>query len=192
MSKNVYTFGFLIFIATMLVFFGVYFFGYNTNYFNTSMLLNAFLMPALYTLGAYFSVSTYKKEVKEIGFRDAFGRAFKPMFIGGILSMASIFGFLNFIDTDAKDTLNFQFVERNKKELTEIYQKQRSIMKTEKEKQDLDKDYQKSMQSFSPEMVKDKDMFNFRQFTYYFAAVLVFYTILSTFFGSFFRSRVEA
>jgi hypothetical protein len=114
------------------------------------------------------------------------------MFIGGILSMASIFGFLNFIDTDAKDTLNFQFVERNKKELTEIYQKQRSIMKTEKEKQDLDKDYQKSMQSFSPEMVKDKDMFNFRQFTYYFAAVLVFYTILSTFFGSFFRSRVEA
>ena len=192
MSKNVYTFGFLIFIATMLVFFGVYFFGYNTNYFNTSMLLNAFLMPALYTLGAYFSVTTYKKEVKEIGFRDAFGRAFKPMFIGGILSMASIFGFLNFIDTDAKDTLNFQFVERNKKELTEIYQKQRSIMKTEKEKQDLDKDYQKSMQSFSPEMVKDKDMFNFRQFTYYFAAVLVFYTILSTFFGSFFRSRVEA
>ena len=76
MSKNVYTFGFLIFIATMLVFFGVYFFGYNTNYFNTSMLLNAFLMPALYTLGAYFSVTTYKKKVKEIGFRDAFGRVF--------------------------------------------------------------------------------------------------------------------
>ena len=54
-----------------------------------------------------------------------------------------------------------------------------------------DKDYQKSIQSFSPEMVKDKDMFNFRQFTYYFAAVLVFYTILSTFFGSFFRTKTS-
>jgi hypothetical protein len=54
-------------------------------------------------------------------------------------------------------------------------------MKTEKEKQDLDKDYQKSMTSFSPEMVKKIDMFTFRYFTYYFAAILVFYTILSTF-----------
>ena len=192
MIKNVYAVGFVLFIANMLVFFGAYFFAYNTNYFNTSMLLNAFALPALYTFAAYLSVNSLKKEKGILGFKDAFGRAFKPMCIGGILSMASIFGFLNFIDTDAKDTLNFQFVERNKKELTEIYQKQRSIMKTEKEKQDLDKDYQKSMQSFSPEMVKDKDMFNFRQFTYYFAAVLVFYTILSTFFGSFFRSRVEA
>ena len=70
--------------------------------------------------------------------------------------------------------------------------KLRNVSNPEQSVQDLDKDYQKSMQSFSPEMVKDKDMFSFRQFTYYFAAVLVFYTILSTFFGSFFRSRVEA
>ena len=189
MSKNVYTIGFLLFIANMLLFFAAYFFAYNTNYFNTSMLLNAFALPALYTFFAYWSVNSLKKEKGTLSFKDGFGGAFKPMFIGGLLSMISIFGFLNFVDTDAKDTLNFQFVERNKKELTDIYQKQRSIMKTEKEKQELDKDYQKSIQSFSPEMVKDKDMFNFRQFTYYFAAVLVFYTILSTFFGSFFRSK---
>ena len=62
-------------------------------------------------------------------------------------------------------------------------------MKSQKEVEELDKDYQKSMKSFSPEMVKDKDMFTFRQFTYYFAAVLVFYVILSTFFGSFFRNK---
>ncbi len=191
MSKNVYTIGFLLFIANMLLFFAAYFFAYNTNYFNTSMLLNAFALPALYTFFAYWSVNSLKKEKGPLGFKDAFGAAFKPMFIGGLLSMIGIFGFLNFVDTDAKDTLNFQFVERNKKELTDIYQKQRSIMKTEKEKQELDKDYQKSIQSFSPEMVKDKDMFNFRQFTYYFAAVLVFYTILSTFFGSFFRTKTS-
>lgn len=189
MVRNVYAVGFVLFIITMLIFFGAYFFAYDTNYFNTSLLLNAFLLPAVYTFAAYLSVNSLKKEKRALSFKDAFGRAFKPMFIGGFFAMFSIFGFLNFGDTEAKNTLNFQFVERNKKELTEIYQKQRSVMKTEKEKLDLDKDYQKSMQSFSPEMVKNKDMFTFRQFTYYFAAVLVFYTILSTFFGSFFRSK---
>ena len=189
MSKNVYAVGFLLFAATMLVFFGVYFLGYNTHYFTTSLMLNAFLLPAIYTLVAYFSVSAYKKEHQVVGFREVFGQAFKPMFIGGFLSMFSIFGFLNYGDTDAKALLNFQFVERNKKELTDIYQKQRTVLKSDKEKAELDRDYQKSMKSFSPEMVKEKDMFTFRQFTYYFAAVLVFYTILSTFFGSFFRNR---
>lgn len=189
MTKNVYAVGFLLFIITMVVFFGVYFFGYNTHYFTTSLLVNAFLLPAIYTLGAYISVNALKKEQHDLGFKDAFGRAFKPMFIGGLLSVVCIFGFLNYADTDAKALLNYQFVERNKKELTEIYHKQRAVLKSDKEKTELDKDYQKSMSSFSPEMVKDKDMFTFRQFTYYFAAILVFYTILSTFFGSFFRSR---
>lgn len=191
MTKNVYAVGFLLFVITMLVFFGVYFFGYNIHYFTISLLVNAFLLPAIYTLGAYASVNALKKEKKDIGFREAFGRAFKPMFIGGFFSVLSIFSFLNYADTDAKALLNYQFVERNKKELTDIYHKQRSVLKSDKEKIALDKDYQKSMSSFSPEMVKDIDMFTFRQFTYYFAAILVFYTILSTFFGSFFRSRTE-
>lgn len=191
MKKNVYSIGLLLFIANMAVFLGAYFFAYNINYFNTSMLLNAFALPAIYTLFAYWSVQSVRKDKGALGFREAFGSAFKPMFIGGFLSMFSIFSFLNFVDVDAKNTLNYQFVERNRKELTDIYHKQRSIMKTEKEKIELDRDYQKSIKSFSPEMVKNKDMFNFRQFTYYFAAVLVFYTILSTFFGSFFRSKTS-
>lgn len=189
MTKNVYAVGFLIFIVTMLVFFSVYFLGYTTNYFNISMLLNAFLMPAIYTLGAYISVTAYKKEVKEIGFRDAFGRAFKPMFIGGLLSMFSIFTFLNFVDTDAKDLLNHQYVERQKTELTNEYTKAKQILAKEEDKVELEKKYQERLESFSPELVKDKDMFTFKNFTYYFAAVLVFYTILSTFFGTFFRNK---
>ena len=51
------------------------------------------------------------------------------------------------------------------------------------------KKYQERLPSFAPELVKDKDMFTFRNFTYFFAAVLVFYTILSTFFGTFFRNK---
>lgn len=189
MFKNVYSTGLLLFAVTMAVFFGVYFFGYNTHYFITSLMVNAFVLPALYTLGAYFSVNSLKKQQPALGFRAAFGRAFAPMFIGGFLSMWSIFAFLNYADPEAKSLLNYQFVERNKKELTEIYVKQKSVLKNKAEIAELEKDYQKSMQSFSPEMVKDKDIFTFRQFTYYFAAVLVFYTILATFFGSFFRSK---
>ena len=40
------------------------------------------------------------------------------MFIGGFLSMFSIFAFLNYGDTDAKDLLNHQYVERQKQSLT--------------------------------------------------------------------------
>lgn len=189
MTKNTFSFGLVLFALTMTVFFGVYFLGYNTHYFTTSLMVNAFVLPALYTLGAYYAVHTLKKQQPSFGFRTAFNRAFVPMFVGGLLSMWSIFAFLNYADPEAKRLLNYQFVERNKQELTEIYTKQKSILKDEKEKVELEKDYRKSMQSFSPQMVKDKDMFTFRQFTYYFAAVLIFYTILATFFGSFFRSR---
>lgn len=189
MTKNVYSIGLLLFGLTMVLFFGVYFFGFNAHYFTTTLMVNAFVLPAVYTLGAYLSVHSLKKIQPSLSFKEAFGRAFKPMFVGGFLSIVSIFSFLNYVDTTAKDVLNFQFVERNKSELTEIYQKQRSIMKNQKDIAELDRDYQKSMQSFSPEMIKDKDMFTFRQFTYYFAAILIFYLILSTFFGSFFRTR---
>ena len=56
---------------------------------------------------------------------------------------------------------------------------------------DLETRYQQRKESFAPKMIAGKDMFNFRQFTYYFAAILLFYVILSTFFASFFRSRTE-
>lgn len=189
MFKNVYSIAVLLYILTMVIFFGVYFWGYTDQYFIISLLVNAFVLPAVYTLGAYASVYTLKKEKQHLGFRDAFGRAFKPMFLGGFFSVISICSFLNYADQEAKALLNYQFVERNKTELTEMYHKQRSVMKSEKEKQELDKDYQKSMGSFAPNMVKNIDMFTWRSFTYYFAAILLFYVLLSTFFGSFFRSR---
>ena len=189
MIRNVYTIGLVISITTMLIFFALYFFGMNVDYFNNSLLLNAFLLPAVYLAGAFLSVNSVKKAGIKIGFRDAFGRAFKPMFIGGFLSILSIFLFLNYVDEDAKDLLNFQYLERQKTELNNEYHKAKQTLVKKEDLQELDQKYQERLQSFSPEMVKDKDMFNFRQFTYYFGAILVFYVILSTFFGSFFRSR---
>lgn len=191
MVKNVYAVGFMLFIATMVLFFGMYFFGMNVDYFNNSMLLNAFLLPVVYVAGAYYSVSSAKKLGFPMGFRAVFGSAFKPMFIGGLFSMLTMFVFLNFVDKDAKDLLNFQYIERQKTELNKEYEKAKIGLKEEAERKELDKNYQARLQSFSPEMIKGKDMFSFRQFTYYFGAVMVFYVILSVFFGSFFRSRIE-
>lgn len=191
MIQNVYTIGFYLFIATMVVFFGMYFFGMNTDYFNNSLLLNAFLMPIIYVAGAYISVNSVKRTGVRMGFRDVFGRAFKPMFVGGFLSMVTMFLFLNFADPAAKHLLNFQYLERQKTELDAEYNKAKQVMKSPEEIAELEINYHQRKQSFSPEMIKDKDMFNFRQFTYYFAAVLVFYVILSTFFASFFRNKTE-
>lgn len=189
MTKSVYGIGILLFVATMLIFFAMYFFGMNTDYFNNSLLLNAFLMPAVYLAGAYYSVHTEKQKGIPMGFRDVFGRAFKPMFVGGFLSIITMWLFLNFADPVAKDLLNYQYIERQKTELNKEYIKAKTGLKDEAAKAELDQKYHQRLESFSPEMVKDKDMFTFRQFTYYFAAILVFYVILSTFFGSFFRNK---
>ena len=191
MVKNVYGVGFVLFIVTMLIFFSMYFFGMNVDYFSNSMLLNAFLLPAVYVVGAFLSVNAAKKEAVPMGFRAVFGRAFKPMFIGGLLSVVTMFLFLNFVDKDAKDLLNYQYIERQKTELNNEYEKAKSALDKQEEKAELEKKYQDRLKSFSPEMIKDKDMFSFRQFTYYFGAIMVFYVILSVFFASFFRSRIE-
>lgn len=191
MVKNVYGVGFLLFIATMLIFFSMYFFGMNVDYFSNSMLLNAFLLPAVYVAGAFLSVNAAKKEGVPMGFRAVFGHAFKPMFIGGLLSVVTMFLFLNFVDKDAKDLLNYQYIDRQKTELNNEYEKAKSTLDKPEEKAELEKKYQERLKSFSPEMIKDKDMFSFRQFTYYFGAIMVFYVILSVFFASFFRSRIE-
>lgn len=190
MNKNVYVVGFVLFIITMLIFFGMYFFGMNVNYFNNSMLINAFVFPLIYTFVAFFSVNSAKKQQNYMSFRNAFGRAFKPMFLGGLLSILFMYFFLNFVDSDAKNLLNYQYVERQKSELNKEYQSAKKILAKDQDQKELDEKYRERLASFSPEMVKDKDMFTFRQFSYYFAAILVFYVILSTFFGSFFRSRI--
>ncbi len=191
MTKNVYTIGFVLFIATMVIFFGLYFFGMNTNYFDNTMLINSFVMPVLYLAGSYASVHIVRKTGVSMGFREVFGRAFKPMFVGGFLSVVTMFLFLNFVDPAAKDLLNFQYLDRQKTEMDKEYNTAKPMLKTDEQKADLEKEYAENKLRISHEMTKDKDFFSFRQFSYYFAAILVFYVILSTFFASFFRSRSE-
>lgn len=189
MVNNISGIGLMIYAATMLIFFSLYFFGMNIDYFNNTVILNAFLLPAVYLAGAFYSVQAWKKEGGLMNFTTIFGRSFKPMFLGGLLSILTMFAFLNFVDKDAKNLLNYQYIERQKTELNNEYEKAKMFLEEKEEIAELDKSYNMRLQSFSPEMVKDKDMFSFRQFTYYFGAIMIFYVILSVFFASFFRTR---
>ena len=145
--------GLVLFGATMLIFFTVYFFFSGVNYFETSMIANAFILPIFYAGVAFWSVKS-EWNVRKLGFKDGFKRAFMPMFLGGFFSVISIFIFLNYVDTDAKDLLNYQFVQTNKNKLEQTYKEEIARLKDGKEKEQLEKDYQKSIQSFNTNQVK--------------------------------------
>jgi len=188
MTKSPVTLGILLFGATMLIFFVVYWFFSGITYFETSMIVNAFILPVLYAGTAFWSVKS-RWNNHRLGFKEAFKRAFVPMFVGGFLSVASIFVFLNFVDTDAKKLLNYQFVQTNKKKLDDTYKAEKSRLISEKDIKELEEDYQKNLQSFNDNQVKGKDMLTASHFSGYFAAILIFYLVLSLFFGAFFRTR---
>ena len=181
--------GVILFILTMIIFFVVYYFFNGVDYFTNSMNVNAFVLPVLYCAVGVYSVRSLWKTGQFMSFKTAFSRAFQPMFIGGFLSILSIFAFLNFVDPGAKDVLNHQFIERNKQELVDVYTKEKARLSSEKEIKELEKDYQKSMKSFSDEQVKDKDMLTFSHFSAYFAGILVFFVIISLFLGAFFKTK---
>ncbi|MBK1896814.1 DUF4199 domain-containing protein [Chryseobacterium paridis] len=188
MTKSPSTLGIILFIATMIVFFIAYYFFSGIHYFDTSLKINAFVLPVIYAATAFWSVKSHWNNHK-MGFREAFKRSFVPMFIGGILSIFSIYAFLNFVDTDAKKLLNYQYVERQKSELDSEYKSARKILKHQKDIDELDQKYRERVQSFSPQAVKGKDMLTASHFSGYFAAILIFYVVLSLFFGAFFRTK---
>lgn len=188
MTKSPVTLGILLFGATMLIFFVVYWFFSGITYFETSMIVNAFILPVLYAGTAFWSVKS-RWNNHRLGFKEAFKRAFVPMFVGGFLSVTSIFVFLNFVDTDAKKLLNYQFVQTNKKKLDDTYKAEKSRLISEKDIKELEEDYQKNLQSFNDNQVKGKDMLTASHFSGYFAAILIFYLVLSLFFGAFFRTK---
>lgn len=190
MTKSPVTLGIILFGATMLIFFIVYYFFSGITYFETSLKVNAFVLPVLYALTAFWSVKSYWNHHR-MSFKDAFKRAFVPMFTGGFLSVISIFSFLNFVDTDAKKLLNYQYVERQRAELDSEYSKAKKMLKAQEDIDDLEKKYKERVQSFAPERIKGKDMLTASHFSGYFAAILIFYLVLSLFFGAFFRTRTS-
>ncbi|MDO4225554.1 MAG: DUF4199 family protein, partial [Bergeyella zoohelcum] len=133
MYKNVYKIGFVMFIIVMVAFFITNIFFRNVDYYRNSILLSAFLLPFIFAVGAYISVSSYSKFKRVLTFKEAYGRAFISMFVAGFLSILSIFIFINFVDKETKSLLNHQYIESFRVSLEEEYTKSKQVLKPNSE-----------------------------------------------------------
>ena len=190
MKRNLYVIGLMIFASAMLAFFITNIFFRNVDYFRNSIFLSAFLLPLLFAIGAFYSVTTYSKFKKILSFKEAYGRAFIPMFVGGFLSVLSIFMYINFIDTPTKDLLNYQYIESYKNSLEDEYQQSKQVLKPDSsEMPELEKKYQEAKIRIAHKVALKEDMFSIKYFGYVFAGFCAYFLLLSLFFGSFFRTR---
>ncbi len=190
MFRNVYAVGLMIFVAIMAAFFITNIFFRDVNYYRTSMTLNAFLLPFIFAVGAFLSVTAYSRWKKTLSFKEAYGRAFIPMFIGGLLSIGSIFIYITYVDKDSKDLLNHQYIESFRTSLEDEYQKSTKVFKPGSEEMlDIEKKYAEGKVRLAEKEKKKEDMFSATYFLYVFAGYCAYFLILSLFFGSFFRTR---
>ncbi len=175
-------------ITSLVLFFLVYAFYFDKAYFKASLIVNSFIMPVLYAGAGLYSILQEKRK-GFLHFKKAFSASFVPQFIAGFLSLFVIFSYLNFVNPYSKQKLNTEFVANNKHDLDTVYLKERGRLKSAEEISKLDADYQKSVQSFTPEQTKHIDIFSPSYFLRYAAAILLFYTLISLFFAAFFRNR---
>ncbi|MFB9119875.1 DUF4199 domain-containing protein [Bergeyella porcorum] len=190
MFKNVYVIGIMIFTVIMLVFFTTNIFFRDVNYYRNTITLNAFLLPIIFAIGAFLSVTTYSRWKKRLTFKEAYGRAFVPMFVGGFLSIGSIFFYINYVDRETKDLLNHQYIESFKTSLEEEYQKSKKVFKPESEEmKEVEQKYAEGKVRIAEKEKRNEDMFSAKYFGYVFAGYCAYFLLLSLFFGSFFRTR---
>lgn len=189
MAKNVYVIGFVIFIAIMGSFFITNIFFRDVDYYRNSIKLSAFLLPLIFAIGAYISVSSYSKFKKTLSFKEAYGRAFIPMFVGGLLSISTIFLYINY-DKNTKDLLNHQYIESFRISLEDEYSRAKKVLKPDSpEMVDLEKKYAEGKERIKIKETKNEDMFSAKYFGYVFSGYCAYFLILALFFGSFFRTR---
>lgn len=190
MFRNAYVVGFMIFVAIILAFFITNIFFQDVNYYKNSIMLNAFLVPLIFAVGAFLSVTTYSRWKKKLNFKEAYGRAFIPMFIGGLFSVITIFLYITYFDKDTKDLLNYQYIESYKNSLEDEYTKAKQIIKPDSEDmKEVERKYAEAKIRIQEKVKKNEDMFSLKYFAYVFAGFNAYFLILSLFFGSFFRTR---
>ncbi|MGV4413688.1 DUF4199 domain-containing protein [Chryseobacterium sp. T1] len=190
MTKNPVAIGFALYGVTMLLFFIVYYFFANASYWDTSMAINAFGLTFLYGITAFLSVY-FKRGGGYITYPQAFRQAFVPVFIGGFFSISSMFLFLNYVDTDARDLLIYQHSKGEQLKLDESYNKQiASINAKDKEKVDaINKEYKEFKTRIDYAMNKKENLFSFQSLSRFFGGILLFYLLLSIIIAAFLKNK---
>ncbi|QIY83264.1 DUF4199 domain-containing protein [Chryseobacterium sp. NEB161] len=191
MTKNPVAVGFGLFLATMLVFFVVYYFFADANYFDTSMKVNAFGMTFLYVLGGFLSVLWLRGNGK-ITYPQAFKQSFVTLFVGGLLSVLSIFAFLNYGDTDARDLLNHQYIQTELNNLDEAYAQKKveaSNLKDQTKIKELDTDYKNAKEARVVAQKENRNYFSFQFLSAVFGGFMLFYLLLSIIIAGFLKNK---
>ena len=191
MTKNPLKVGFILFGITMLTFFIVYYFFANANYWNTTMQVNAFGMTFLYVVAGF--ISTYwLREGTRITYPQAFKQTFLTLFTGGILSMLSIFLFLNYVDTDARDMLNHQYIQTEIKNLDEAYAQKKVEVANHIDRNkitELETDYKNAKIGREAALKENRNYFSFKFMSAIFGGFLLFYLMLSIIIAGFMKNK---
>ncbi len=174
----------------MLLFFGVYYFFAGPNYWDVSMKVNAFGLTFLYGIAAFLSVF-WKKGNGFITFPQAFKQSFLTLFVGGFLSIMTMFAFLNYVDTDARDMLNHQHFQSEMQKLDESYQKQiKEINPKDTDKlKPLNEEYEKYKIGINNAIKNNTNYFSFNFLSSLFGGILLFYLLLSIIISAFLKNK---
>ena len=190
MFKNVYQTGFLLAAVILLIYFITLYFFQDVHFYRNSILINAFLLPTLFAVAAIGSVVTYKNFKGNISFREAFGRAFLPIFTAGLISLSVIFVYITYINPETKVLLNHQYIESYQNGLEEEYAKAKSMVRPGSgEAIELEKKYAEGKLRIAAKKDAQEDMFSLRYFLMVFAGYNVFFLLLSLILSSFYRTR---
>lgn len=191
MTKNPLAVGLGLYLATMLVFFTVYYFFANANYWNTTMQVNAFGMTFLYVLGGFLSVLWLRGDGK-ITYPQAFKQSFVTLFVSGLLSVLSIFAFLNYGDTDARDLLNHQYIQTELNNLDEAYAQKKveaANLKDQTKIKELETDYKNAKEARVVAQKENRNYFSFQFLSAVFGGFMLFYLLLSIIIAGFLKNK---
>ncbi len=183
MIKNTPThYGLLLAVITLVLFFAVYLFFSGFNYYSVTVNMNAFVLPAIYTLAVI--ILLYKKTNKEkLSFADSFKNSFLTLFIGGTVSFLAIAFFLNYVDEGAQTLLQHQRIEQN---LQSVHADYKEIIEPSQEETQQYQEIVKYMQS---DAAKDEPLFSLKKSFIILGILYSFYLVISLFLSIFFRTR---
>ncbi|WP_103327630.1 DUF4199 domain-containing protein [Bacteroidetes bacterium endosymbiont of Geopemphigus sp.] len=158
---------------SILIFLVTYAFFKQADYFYSSVLSSAFIMPLLYAIFAVMVAYVQSTKHQELSLLQSFGWPFLTLCTGGILSLAAIFLFFNFIDPQAENLLKkgiFSYwFERNKAEMVQTY----------------------GLQAYKQRVkaIDRNTLFNIWSFFLYVIFCFFYYFVLSLLIGLFFRKH---
>lgn len=184
MKSKPINYGLLLTAITLVIFFAVYFFFIDSDYYMISAKVNFFVLPFIYTLLTI--ILLYKKtNVKKLSFFKCLQYSSSTLLIGGTLSYLFIAFFFNVIDKNAEKLLRNQRLEQSLKELNKDYKSLQNPTEEDTFK------YKMHHKSLTSESLKNEPLFNLKNSFIILIILYLFYFTISVLLSIFFRTRIS-